>query len=60
MTLWLAPMTAQEIVHFRSADDNGPKQESTEHGGRLFRPNGDGPIPASVELPGRSGVISSG
>src|SRR3954462_1094848 len=57
MALWLAPATAQEVVHFRSADDNGPGQQATELEGRLFRPNGDGPFPAIVGLPGCSGMM---
>src|SRR3954452_17523855 len=57
VALWLAPATAQEVVHFRSADDNGPEQQATELEGRLFRPNGDGPFPAVVGLPGCSGMM---
>jgi len=57
MTLWLAPATAQEVVHFRSADDNGPGQQATELEGRLFRPNGGGPFPAVIGLPGCSGMM---
>ena len=35
--LWLAPATAQEIVHFRSAGDNGPGQPATEAAGLRTR-----------------------
>ena len=55
--LWLRPAAAQEIVHFRSADDNGPGQPPTELEGRLFRPSGEGPFPALVGLHGCSGMM---
>jgi dienelactone hydrolase len=51
------PAAAQEVVHFRSADDNGPGQPPTELEGRLFRPSGEGPFPALVGLPGCSGMM---
>lgn len=57
VALWLLPATAQEIVHFRSADDNGPGQLATELEGRLFRPNGEGPFPALVGLHGCNGMM---
>jgi len=55
--LWLRPAAGQEIVHFRSADDNGAGQPPTELEGRLFRPNGEGPFPALVGSPGCGGVM---
>ena len=55
--LWLRPAAGQEIVHFRSADDNGAGQPPTELEGRLFRPNGEGPFPALVGLPGCGGMM---
>ena len=55
--LWLRPAAAQEIVHFRSANDNGPGQPPTELEGRLFRPSGEGPFPALVGLHGCSGMM---
>ena len=42
---------------FPLADDNGPGQPATELEGRLFRPNGDGPFPAVIGLPGCSGMM---
>jgi len=61
VSLWAGllptPATAQEIVHFRSADDNGPGQPTTELEGRLFRPPGAGPFSAVVGLPGCSGMM---
>ena len=57
VVLRLAPASAQEIVHFRSADDNGTGQAATELEGRMFRPSGDGPFPAVVGMPGCSGMM---
>ncbi len=57
IALWLGPAAAQEIVRFRSADDNGPGQAATELEGRLFRPGGEGPFPAVVGMPGCSGMM---
>ncbi len=57
LLLGVCPAMAQEIVHFRSAYDNGPGQEATELEGRLFRPSGNGPYPAVVGLHGCSGMM---
>jgi dienelactone hydrolase len=55
--VWLGTATAQEVVHFRSADDNGPGQPATELEGRLFRRSGEGPFPVLAGLDGCSGMM---
>ncbi|MBV9860079.1 MAG: dienelactone hydrolase family protein [Alphaproteobacteria bacterium] len=51
------PVPAQQLVHFPSADDNGPGAPATTLDGYLYRAPGDGPHAALVGLHGCSGMF---
>ena len=55
--LWSVTLSAQELVHFPSFEDNGPGRSSTVLTGYLSRPAGEGQHPAVIFLHGCGGLL---